>query len=184
MKHYTAILSTAVMVIIPLLLLSQETNKTSKTPRTKEILLGKTDKASLTQNPFSKWFSPNYNAYSLDFETLKTLEAPLKNFTIVAFMGTWCGDSRREIPRFYKLLEAINYPMANFLVFGVDNARDRYKKSPNGEEEGLDIKRVPTFIVYKNGTEINRIVESPIVSLEKDLKEIINGTTYIPNYAH
>ena len=45
-------------------------------------------------------------------------------------------------------------------------------------EKGLNITNVPTFIFYKNGKEVNRIVESPRVSLEQDMIDIINGNNY------
>ncbi len=41
---------------------------------------------------------------------------------------------------------------------------------------------MPTFIIYKNGIEINRINEFPVFSLEKDLLGILNNQSYTPNY--
>jgi len=79
-------------------------------------------------------------------------------------MGTWCGDSKREVPRFIKVLEAANFPVDNLKIVAVDRRKEQYKKSPTGEEWGLSIKRVPTFIFYKNGKESNRIIESPRLS--------------------
>ena len=38
----------------------------------------------------------------------------------------------------------------------------------------LDIELVPTFIFYRNGEELGRIVETPEDTLEKDLAEIVN----------
>ena len=43
------------------------------------------------------------------------------------------------------------------------------------ETEGLNIEKVPTFIFYKNGIEIGRIIESPEKSIEKDFLKILNG---------
>jgi len=98
-------------------------------------------------------------------------------------MGTWCGDSKREIPRFYKILETANYPIEQLTMVAVDHIEPNYKKSPGGEEKGLSIIKVPTFIFYKDGKEVNRIVESPIESLEKDIAAIISGKNYVPNYS-
>ena len=59
-----------------------------------------------------------------------------------------------------------------------------------GEEIGKDIKRVPTFIFYKKDatfdkypSEIGRIVEAPIESLEKDMIKILKKEDYVPNYS-
>ena len=49
----------------------------------------------------------------------------------------------------------------------------RDKKAEGTEVDLLDIKYVPTFIVYRNGKEIGRIVESPQTTLEGDLKNIL-----------
>jgi len=162
---------------------SQTINQKSKDHNGREILLGKIDKSGLTENSFNTWFTPNYDAYKVDTKILKLIKKDLKKYTITAFMGTWCGDSKREVPKFYKILEAAGYPMEQLTFVAVDNARANYKKSPTGEEKGLNIVRVPTFIFYKNGEEVNRIIEDPVVSIEKDIEAIITGTVYVPNYA-
>ncbi|MDO1499551.1 thioredoxin family protein, partial [Winogradskyella maritima] len=107
----------------------------------------------------------------------------LSAFKILVFMGTWCGDSKRELPGFVKILKEANYPMENLKIVAVDKRKDNYKKSPQGEEWALHIRRVPTYIFYKNGREVNRIIESPISTLEGDIFKIVSGEAYIPNYA-
>ena len=56
--------------------------------------------------------------------------------------------------------------------------------SPTGEEKGLDIIKVPTIIFFKDGKEVNRIVESPLETLEEDMAQIIFQKDYVPNYAY
>ena len=46
--------------------------------------------------------------------------------------------------------------------------------SPNGEEQGLEIGFVPTYIFFRNREEVGRIVENPMQSLEKDMLAILN----------
>ncbi|PKB42559.1 thiol-disulfide isomerase/thioredoxin [Cellulophaga sp. RHA19] len=171
------------LILALLLFVTSVSAQIPKDHNNRERLLGKISKSDLTQNSFANWFTPNYNDYKVDTKTLNTIKEDLKKYKIVAFMGTWCGDSKRETPPFYKILEAANFPMENFSIVAVDNAKNNYKKSPGGEEKGLNITHVPTFILYKNNKEVNRIVESPVISLEKDLKAIVTGSTYIPNYA-
>ena len=89
--------------------------------------------------------------------------------TIKIVLGTWCPDSRREVPRFMRILDLWQFPMANVTFIGVDNA----KLSPVGEYEKLDIQRVPTFIIYKNNIEAGRIIENPTTSLEQDMVNIL-----------
>lgn len=146
------------------------------------FLLGKIDKSGLTSENYNTWFNKNFDDYQVDQSTINELSKTLKNYTIKVFLGTWCGDSKREVPRFYKILEACQFLDSQLEVITLSNKPDMYKQSPNHEEQGLNIHRVPTFIVYKNGVEVNRIVEHPVETLEKDLLNIITGNSYIANY--
>ena len=98
----------------------------------------------------------------------------LKDVKIKAVMGTWCGDSRREVPQFYKILDLCEFNYKNLEMITVD----RTKKSPGNEQEGLEVTHVPTFIFYKNGKEINRYVEFARYSLEKDMLAILKNEGY------
>jgi len=146
------------------------------------FLLGKIDKKGLTSVSYKSWFYQNFNNYALDKATLESIGKRLNDYTITLFMGTWCGDSKREVPRFYKILETCNFPKEQLSVIAVSGKPYMYKKSPNHEEAGLNIHRVPTFIFYKNGQEINRIVEHPVATLEKDILNIITSNDYESNY--
>ncbi|MEM6720524.1 MAG: thioredoxin family protein [Bacteroidota bacterium] len=162
---------------------SQTVNQLTKDARGRDMLLGEITKEGFTENSFHSWFSKNYDAYEPDAEIIQKLQRKLKKYTITIFMGTWCGDSKREIPKFYKLLEAANFPAEKLRVIGVNNARSNYKQAPNGEEKGMNIHRVPTFIVYnKRGKEVGRIVEHPVESLEADLLQICKKKSYQHNY--
>ena len=97
-------------------------------------------------------------------------------------MGTWCGDSKREVPKIYKILETLKFPKEQLTTVAVGRNGDMYKKSPEHEEAGLNIHRVPTLIFYKNGKEVNRIVEHPVESFEADILNITTKNNYTSNY--
>ncbi|GAB5565325.1 MAG: hypothetical protein Wins2KO_23880 [Winogradskyella sp.] len=160
---------------------AQELNK-EITDEGNPFLLGKIDKSGLTSDNYNQWFSENYDNYQVDNNIINDLKTTLNNFTITVFMGTWCGDSKREVPRFYKILEASNFPMHQLTVIALSSKPYMYKQSPRHYEAGLNIHRVPTFIFYKNGKEINRIVEHPVESLEKDMLYITTSNDYESNY--
>jgi len=147
-----------------------------------EKLLGLITKDELMKDSFADWYNLQYDVYNVDAETLSSFQEELKNYEVTIFLGTWCGDSKREVPRFYKILEAANFPKSQITTVAVDNSEDNYKKSPTGEEKGLNIHRVPTFIFFKDGKEVNRIVEYPVVSLEEDIATIVLSKVYTPNY--
>lgn len=162
--------------------LGQSINKVIIEPSGKEILLGEITKEGLQTNSFATWFIPNYKEYIVDVTNLKKIKSKLRKYEIQVFLGTWCGDSRREVPRFFKILDALSFPEEKLETIALNHTKEQYKKSPTGEEKGLDIIKVPTFVFYKKGKEVNRIVESPIESLEKDILSVLKGS-YTSNYS-
>lgn len=163
------------------IIISQNINQTVKGTNGKLKLLGKIDKKGLTEEPFNDWFEQNYEAYLVNTRLVKTYKNQIEDYKVKVFLGTWCGDSKREVPRFYKVLESVKFPKDQLAVIAVDRTADAYKQSPTGEEKGLNIHRVPTFIFYKDGKEVNRIVESPKTTFELDIKAILEGK-YTTNY--
>lgn len=139
-----------------------------------DVLTGKQKREALTGAPHNLWFVPNYQDYQVNSDDLASLTPLLKGIEIKVFMGTWCGDSKRETPRFYKIMDAAGVKDKDITLITMN----RSKKTPENFEEGLNITNVPTFIFYRNGKEINRIVEYPIQSLEKDMIAILKGTGY------
>src|SRR5664279_17281 len=135
-------------------------------------ILGYFDPDKLTHYPYSTWYDKGFDSYQPKSEALNNLLDINKNdITIKVVMGTWCPDSRREVPRFMKVLSLWHFPVSKLTFIGVDNE----KKSPVGEYVNLGIVRVPTFIVYKNNIEAGRIIENPSTSLEQDIVNILTG---------
>lgn len=161
---------------------SQTLNQIQLDKKGNEILLGEINKNGLTQNSFKAWFLKNYDNYLVNKAIAKQLKDSLKHYEIKVFLGTWCGDSKKEIPRFYKVLETARFPENQLQVIAVNRTEDAYKQSPNHEEKGLNIHRVPTFIFYKDGKEVNRIVEHPKETFERDMLSIVTDNKYRSNY--
>jgi thiol-disulfide isomerase/thioredoxin len=141
-------------------------------------LIGVANKASFQEPPYSTWFNQKFDTYTPDATTITSLKKELEGVTIKGFMGTWCGDSKRETPHFYKILEQTNFNLNNLELITVI----RSKKTPNNLQQGFNIKRVPTFIFYKDGKEIGRYVEYARESLEKDMLKIVSGEAYKHSY--
>ncbi|WP_191858631.1 thioredoxin family protein [Hanstruepera ponticola] len=161
---------------------SQTVNQTVTDENGNQKLLGKIDKNGLRQVPFNEWFDPNYDQYLLNKKVVSKLKDSLNQYTIKIFLGTWCGDSKKEVPRFYSILNEAKFPEHQLEVIAVDRTPEAYKQAPNHEEKGLNIHRVPTFIFYKNGQEVNRIVEHPVETLERDMLNIVTDNKYRPKY--
>jgi thiol-disulfide isomerase/thioredoxin len=139
-------------------------------------ILGYFKPDQLTHYPYSTWYVKGIDDYQIKTEALnKLLEINKDDLSIKIIMGVWCPDSRREVPRFMRVMDAWHFPVEKLIFIGVDDA----KQSPVGEFTSLDIQRVPTFILYKNNIEAGRIIENPKTSLEQDLVDILAGMNNI-----
>lgn len=171
---YKAILIlTILMVIFPLVTSAQEKIYNVETESVSEyvdkILNGPITKEGLKKLPYKVWFNTNYKTYIVDNNTLKNIpKRKLKDLKILVFMGTWCHDSNREIPRLMRVCEELGI-YDQLELYGVDVN----KKSRLEREKAYDIKKTPTIILLRDGKEIARILEKPEVSFEQDFEKIL-----------
>jgi len=134
-------------------------------------ILGHFELRRLTEPPYASWYLSGYSDYQPDpacMEDLKKID--ISNLSITIVMGTWCPDSRREVPRFMKIIDLWGFPVEKIRFIGVDIN----KVAPLDDYEALGIERVPTFIFYENNSEKGRIIEVPVTSLEVDSRDILN----------
>ena len=159
------------------------TDEKAETLPTQEKLLnghlyGEVTQEDLLQSPFASWFETRKEAHIVNETALPALKKGLNGKNLRVYMGSWCGDSKREIPKLYKILEEINFDMDNLTMIAVA----RGKKEPAQLVEGYNLLRVPTIIVYDQDVELGRFVESARESLEEDLVAIIKQTGYKHKY--
>ncbi|WP_397364390.1 thioredoxin family protein [Olleya sp. R77988] len=148
----------------------------------KAKLLGPINKKGLQKEAYKDWFNKNHDNYIVNDKFVETFKDSLKDYKIKVFLGTWCGDSKKEVPRLYNVLETADFNMNNLEVIALDNVKEHYKQGPNSEEKGYKIHRVPTFIFYKDDKEVSRIVEHPVETLERDIEKIVTNKRYTFNY--
>ena len=113
------------------------------------------------------WFPKQYDAYHPDLNGFDS--ANLKQISIKIFMGTWCHDSKREVPRLYKILDELYYAYENFEIIGLTKDKKGYFQ----DYATFGITNTPTIIFYRNDMEIGRIIEEPKGSLEDQMARII-----------
>lgn len=135
-------------------------------------LLGDFLPARLFNPPHSEWYVSGLNDYQPDPAIMQELkETDISNLTITIVLGTWCPDSRREVPRFMKIAGLWGFPEGKIRFIGTDID----KNAPLEDYMQLGIERVPTFIFYENNSEKGRIIEVPVTSLEQDTRNILKG---------
>lgn len=113
-----------------------------------------------------------YETYSPQQAVIKKLSKLNPDVKVLIFLGTWCSDSKREVPHFFKILDQAKLtskiPIEMWAV-------DRKKNLPNNLSKEYQIEYVPTFIFLRKGQEIGRIVESPeALYLEEDVLKILS----------
>lgn len=150
---------------------AQEVNQIVFDEKAKQdILQGTCNRDGFYLDQFRNWFDEEYDRYSLDMNTLQKIDSDIfNNYKITIVLGTWCSDSRREVPRMYKILDEFGFDEDQLEVICVN----RNKQAEGFDIENLNIELIPTFIFYYNEQEKGRIIESPKISLEKDIEQIM-----------
>jgi hypothetical protein len=136
-----------------------------------EILYGICTKDAFTQKPFYDWYNREYKSYKylINRRLMDTISGNLKGYEIKVVLGTWCSDSRAQVPRFIGIMDYIEFDYANIEFICVD----QNKSAGNISTSDLEIIKVPTFIFYKEGEEQGRIIETPTKTLEEDILKIL-----------
>lgn len=123
----------------------------------------------LTDSSFG-WFAKNQHDYTPDASALQALRANRDSVRILAFGGTWCGDTKFLLPKLFVLADAAGLAQDRITLIGVDHD----KKTIQHLSETFNIVNVPTFIVLRNGREIGRVVEYGTTGMfDRELGQII-----------
>jgi thiol-disulfide isomerase/thioredoxin len=124
---------------------------------------------SIFDKPELHPFKARYDTVGLDQDLVSLIQQVSSEVDFLVFFGTWCGDSRRELPHFLKITDRCGIPPSRIRLYGLD----RSKKSDDGLADRYHIERVPTFIFLRNGSEAGRITEKPNATLEADMLSIL-----------
>jgi len=136
------------------------------------ILTGLCNRNGLNTGEFGKYFKEEYNSYNPDEKVITKLRDKfdtIKNCKITVIFGEWCSDSQREVPRFFKIIDKCDFNEDNIKIYAVN----RKKEGVTVDISKYGIDFVPTFIVFVDGKEKGRIIETPENTLEEDLLKIL-----------
>jgi len=142
----------------------EEDKKTGKV-----LLRGKITFDNIINETSCNWFETNAKAYQPNRNIVDELSKISGDYRFVIFAGTWCGDTKDLLPKFYKMLVEAGLDMHAIEMYGVN----RNKEALNIEATLYGIKNIPTIIVMHQFREVGRIVESVNTSIEEDLDAII-----------
>jgi hypothetical protein len=132
-----------------------------------KVLKGKLDLKALTSDSAYAWFYTGVNKYQPNESMLNYIKANRDKFNVVALIGTWDAQSRDLFPKLYKVMVLAGSPETQMLIFGADEKLD------TGAPQEYKLKKVPTFIIQKEGKEIGRISGDVNESVEAEISRIL-----------
>lgn len=143
------------------------------------ILMGEVTREEIVEN-LHTW-DIDYYEYLPDEELLPRIGEYIFDTDITIVFGTWCSDSQREVPRLWRILEDLGYPLSEIKMFAVGSSRftsdmgipENLLSWSDSVKKRYGVERVATIIISKGGKELGRIIETPEESLEKDLLRIV-----------
>lgn len=137
-------------------------------------IVGETNRAAVEAAEPS-WVAAEVDA-SPDAEAAVALTAVAPGARVLVLFGTWCSDSKRELSRLWRGFDEAGVFDEAQLPFAIDYvAVDRAKVEPAEHTEGMDLRFVPTFVVYRGGEEVGRMVEVSPHGIEHDLLALLTG---------
>jgi hypothetical protein len=147
-------------------------------PGTPRVLLGPLTRDQV-EAAAPSWVQAGIEAEP-DLAAARALAGVEPGAEVTVLLGTWCSDSRREVSRLWRALDAIGADASGgaggrlpftLTYIGVDEA----KQQPAAAVAAAGLKYVPTLIVHRDGREVGRIVEQAPHGVEVDLLALLDG---------
>ncbi len=122
------------------------------------------------------WHSA-YEAYEPTPEAVGAFRDEKRDLKLKVFFGTWCGDSRRSVPRLLSTLDAADNSKLSVELVAIG----RGFTEPMGEIRRFRVTNVPTVVVFEGNHEVGRFVERPHSdNVETDLAAVLAGRPIPP----
>ena len=113
-------------------------------------------------------FKEGYDDYKVSEEELEFVAGLPDNVEIKVFFGTWCHDSKREVPRLLKSFQSKSDIIKLYSL-------DHQKSHESGLEKTYKVKYTPTIVVLVDGQEVGRIVEHPEATIAEDISVFVGN---------
>lgn len=115
-----------------------------------------------------------YKDFQVDEGLVEALASKLDGeLKVDVYFGFWCSDSKDNVPPFLKIMDVLESFNNKVMTVNYYTVERKPTKETKYYVEEFKVERVPTFIFYKEGKEIGRIVENPKNSLIEDMMNIL-----------
>ena len=170
-RRFPGIIAGRICTSVALLAVSMSMFLTERAHGSEEpVLVGVVTRAEVEQ-AMPDWIGEAMRAEP-DLEATERLVQEIVGAEVKVYLGTWCDDTRRELGRLWWALDSLGVgemPQLGYLAVA------RGLTEPAEELVGVDLIRVPTFVVRREGIELGRIVEESPNGIEIDLLALLTG---------
>jgi len=136
-----------------------------------DIITGRKTLPEILATNHKQWLDTTYQKYQPDISVIQSFPKTIDSIHVIIVGGTWCSDTRKHLPAFYKVLDTWKPKHLSVELLFVDHNKKLKEKG----FKKLKITNVPTFIFYNaEGNEIGRIIETPKVDMENDLSQLLH----------
>jgi hypothetical protein len=132
-----------------------------------KILIGRVERTAFQD---SSWYKENYDLYTPRPKLVAQIDTYGVHDSVCIVFGSWCSDSHMWVPMFLRVVDSTILAQHVAFIAVPRSAGWRDQLTP-----GLNIEKVPTFIFYRDGKEIGRIVEEPEGDLSDSIVKILKG---------
>lgn len=160
-------------IYLLILIFSNALNAQETNVKTEFTITGYCMVTDFKNNPgTTEWYVPEYASYETDKSVIEQIKLKNElNYTLTIVLGTWCSDSKKQVPRFIKILDESGFDYDNLNMICVD----KQKLAAGIDLDLHNIVKVPTFIIYIDEEEAGRIIEAPAETLEREFINILNN---------
>ncbi|MCZ2355689.1 MAG: thioredoxin family protein [Bacteroidia bacterium] len=105
-----------------------------------------------------RWKNPvntRYTPKKRNLVYLDSLQTTKDSVDLKLFLGTWCSDSRKLVPKFFNIMPKL--PIRSVTIVSVDTT----KRDINRWVNSYQVDSIPMFIFFRNEKEIGRIKVKP-----------------------
>ncbi len=111
-------------------------------------------------------------AYNPATRSLEALRAQSQEATVRVYFGSWCPACKRLVPRLLRVARDIEGAKINFEFYGLPSPLD-----DDPESKRMDIRGVPTAVVFRGAKEIGRLMKDQWNVPEASLVDVLKNAS-------
>jgi len=138
----------------------------AQTSKTDKVIKGRIEMKTFMNDQDLAWFYHGVNAYTPNDKMVDYIKSNRGKYNIIALIGTWDETSRQLLPKLYKTM-ILASSEEQIMMWGAD------EKLQTDAPTDYKLKKVPTFIIMKDGKEEGRLVGDSKETIESEVARLL-----------